>query len=105
MRMGTLRKFVIVQPNGEEVGLYTNDVPGQAAMKAVNATHNIGDKGEIRIRELGSDKIRVYRFEVVSAPTGRAAPSSMGPSLKRAKVWYMGYVRPGKRVSSTGRKL
>lgn len=103
--MGKLRKFVIVQPDGEEVGLYTHSVPGQAAVKAVNATFNVGDKGVIRIRELGSDKIRVYNFEVMSVPTSKTAPSKMGTHLKCARVWYMGYVQPGKAVSSTGRKL
>ncbi len=87
-REGKKRYFVLLDENGNELGVFTGRQPRQAALKAATRGYT-----KIRLRERGTKKIHVYEGKRVKVPAPENAPAWMGKEVWKPVVKKIGIER------------
>ena len=64
-----MRNFAL-RDNGNEIGIFTDRSPRQAALKAANRGHT-----DIKLRERGTKKVHVFTGERVQVDKPKSAPA------------------------------
>ncbi len=96
---GKKRYFVLLDENGNEIGVFTGRQPRQAALKAATRGYTT-----IRLRERGTNKIHIYEGSRKKVPAPPNAPSWMGSEVWKPVVRKIGIERIEKKGAKKKKK-
>jgi hypothetical protein len=80
-----MRNFALRDLEGNEIGVFTDKSPRQAALKAANRGHT-----DIRLRERGTKKVHVFTGERVQVDKPKGAPEWMPEKIWKPLVKKIG---------------